>query len=475
MTDHPEKHETAQPPAERKGEPSLMGRLAGQSPAEKVPANTAPEKPIQVRKQVVKKYGLMHALFRPLGVALALMLLVWGSVSIGMNFWAGYQRDQQYSQTRHIDQSAVEIFQRSFLAKDRVELIIRNYDGALERRLASNSQIKSYVKQRALELDAARRESEIELEAGLKDIFETAFDNRQKDIDGYADWFFEWKRPYIILKEAISSTTSRLIKLGEYESLRTAIERDMNDYFMDHYKEQVLKPEQRDEIITAGIEKLVRRAHEKYKATMAAQDEKMRAFIAANTTYLETVPADKPLTKTTLDWDAQRWKNPTYLMEDRAYDGIVGLGRVAAGGTLGALAIGPAVNRGLSSVFLPLARRFAASMGGRIALAEGGAVAGTAVEPVGGTIVGAAIGVVLGFAADYVANKLNEKFSRDKFITANQEALNSTITLWQEKLGANIQSAYDNWYNDAKAGLIIVRETPGNQEEPKKPEDMQLF
>jgi hypothetical protein len=312
------------------------------------------------------------------------------------------------------------------------------------------------------------------MKAGLAEIFEDAFTDRKKSIETYADWFFEWKRPYVILKEAISSTTSRLIKLGEYESLRTAIERDMKDYFMEHYKEQVLKPEQRDEIITRGIEKLVRRAHQKYKTVMAEQDQKMRAFIAANTTYLETIPQSETLTKTTLDWDAQRWKNPTYLMEDRAYDGIVGLGRVAVGGTLGALAIGPAINRGISGVFMPLARRFAASMGGRIALAEGGAVAGTAVEPVGGTIVGAAIGVVLGFAADYVANKINEKFSRDKFIIANEEALDSTINLWQQKLGENINAAYDNWYNDAKAGLIIVRENEKTKA-PQKPEDMQLF
>lgn len=433
------------------------------------------DKDIIVKKQIVRKYGIMHAIFRPLGIAIALLLVVWATVSIGMNFWTGYQRDIAYGQTRHIDQSAVEIFQRSFIAKDKVELIIRNYDGELEKRLASNSQIKSYVKQRALELDAARRESEIELQAGLKDIFETAFEDRKASISNYADWFFEWKRPYIILKEAISSTTSRMIKLGEYESLRTAIERDMKDYFMRHYKEQVLKPEQRDEIITKGIEKLVRAAHQKYKTVMVEQDQKMRAFIAANTTYLEKVPASRNLTKTTLDWDAQRWKNPTYLMEDRAYDGIAGIGRVAVGGTLGALAIGPAVNRGISGVFMPLARRFAASMGGRIALAEGGAVAGTAVEPVGGTIVGAAIGVVLGFAADYVANKLNEKFSRDKFISANEVALDSTVELWQQKLGANIGTAYDNWYDDAKASLIIVREKNSPADEKTKPQDMPLF
>ena len=428
-----------------------------------------------IKKQVVKKYGIMHAIFQPLGIGLALLIGVYAMVSLGSNFYAGYKRDQDYAQSRHIDRSAVEIFQQSAIAKDKVQLIIRNFDGELEKRAASNSQLAAYIKDRAKELDTARYESETILDIKLKALFEEAFKDKDEAIESYADWFFEWKRPYIILKEAISSTTSRLVKLGEYESLRTAIERDMKDYFMRHYKEQVLKPEQRDALITKAIEEIARDAHKRYLTVMAEQDAKMRQFIAENTTYLETLPASQALTKTTLDWDAQRWKNPTFLMEDRAFDGIAGIGRVAVGGTLGALTLGPAINRGLGGVFLPLARRFAASMGGRIALAEGGAVAGTAVEPVGGTIVGAAVGVVLGFAADYVANKLNEKFSRDKFINANQKALGSTIDLWQQKLGANMKDAYANWYNDAKAGLILVREKAESKTPANKPEDMPLF
>lgn len=97
-------------------------------------------------------------------------------------------------------------------------------------------------------------------------------------------------------------------------------------------------------------------------------------------------------------------------------------------------------------------------MGARITLAEGGAVAGTFVEPVGGTIVGAAIGVVLGFAADYVVNKINEKFSRGDFIAANEKAVQSTIDLWRGKLESNLHSSTGQWYNEAKAGLILVRE-----------------
>ncbi len=431
------------------------------------------------KKQVIKKYGLLHGLFQPLGIALAMLIGVYASISILSNYWHGYKRDLAYSKTRHIDKTAVEIFQSSLISRDRVELIIRNYDGELEKRLASNAQLKVYIKKRARELDAARETSTAELKAEMEALFATAFSDRDKVIDAYADWFFEWKRPYVILKEAISATTTRLIKLGEYESLRTAVERDMTDYFMRHYKEQVLKPEQRDDVLVAGIEKLVRASHQRYLKQMAHQDAEMREFLAQNTTYLDALPKGQDLTKTHLDWDAQRWRAPTFLMEDRAFDGIAGVGRVAVGGTIGALAIGPAVNKGLGGVFSSLSTRFASSMGARITLAEGGAVAGTVVEPVGGTFVGAAIGIVLGFAADYVANKLNEKFSRDKFIEANKEALGSTITLWRSKLEDNLTTSYDRWYNDAKAGLVIVRDKsdqgPVDEKSGEKKDEMVVF
>ncbi len=454
-------------------------------PQIKKDAEYPPIKPVAVKqtvkqKVIIKKYGLAHAIFRPISIAFLMLVGTYISISMAMNFWHGYQRDLDYAKTRHIDKSALEIFQSSTISKDRIELVIRNFNGELEKRAASHSQLSRYIKQSAADLDQARNASDEMINLKLEQLFSKSFEGKEQHIAKYADWFFEWKRPYIILKEAISSTTSRLVKLGEYESLRTAVERDMSDYFMRHYKEQVLKPEQRDAMIVAGIETIAREAHKNYLEVMKHQDSSLKEFISTKTTYLETLPKQQDLTRTTLDWDAQRWKNPTYLMEDRAFDGIAGLGRVAVGGTIGALALGPAVNRGLGSVFTPLARRFATSMGARITLAEGGAVAGTAVEPVGGTIVGAAIGVVLGFAADYVANKLNEKFSREKFINANEEALQSTIDLWQQKMTENMQQQTGNWYDEAKAGLILVREIKPELNKSTRPdasnkENMPLF
>ena len=198
-------------PSNKSDKPSsLLNRLTGLTGEDKpVPPENkeAPVQPQQVKKQVVKNYGLFH----PLGVATALLVGSYLLVTIGANFWHSYQRDLEYSKTRHIDKSVVEIFQRSFIPKDRVELVIRNYDGILEKRLASKSQLKAYIKARANEIEAADRTSRETVKQKMAALFDDAFQNKDADINAYADWFFEWKRPYVILKEAISSTTSRLV------------------------------------------------------------------------------------------------------------------------------------------------------------------------------------------------------------------------------------------------------------------------
>ena len=138
---------------------------------------------------------------------------------------------------------------------------------------------------------------------------------------------------------------------------------------------------------------------------IANGDMRLQLFLAKHTSHLEEIPAATPMTNVKLDWDAQKWKAPVYLMEDRAFDGIAGIGAAAAAGTVGALALGPALNSVLAQSFGQLSRRFATSLGTRLALAEQGAVAGTVVQPMGGQVVGAAVGVLIGIVADYLEQR----------------------------------------------------------------------
>ena len=143
-------------------------------------------------------------------------------------------------------------------------------------------------------------------------------------------------------------------------------------------------------------------------------------------------------------------------MEDKAFEGIVGLGKAAAGGTVGALVLGPAAARVMSQAFGQLSRRFVTSAATRLALAEKGAVAGTMVNPAGGQIVGAIAGVLVGVAADYFINEAEDAFSRDTFIAANHAALDATIDAWKGKLTASVDAAVDRWFDDARASVVLA-------------------
>jgi hypothetical protein len=183
---------------------------------------------------------------------------------------------------------------------------------------------------------------------------------------------------------------------------------------------------------------------------------RLQLFLAKHTRHLEEVPASTPVTKLKLDWDAQKWKAPAYLMQDRAFDGIVGVGTAAAGGTVGALALGPALNRVLAQSFGQLSRRFVTSLGTRLAFAQQGAAAGTVVQPVGGQVIGAAIGAMVGVAVDYLTNEANEAFNREEFIAANDKALDATIETWKTSLAANLDAAIDKWFNDARSSVVLT-------------------
>ncbi len=436
----------------RKTQVVNAGKGGRDAAPERVPVRS--NKPARVK---LRKAGAVDALLRPIGISIALILATYGLISLGSTFWRSYQRHQDYSVAAHRDQSIYDIFVKSTLPEDSVDLVVRDVDGKLRRVTAAKSQTDTFVNETILMLDDERDAIKQAAQADIDAVFENAFSDKEQVLEAYADWFFEWKRSYIVLKETLSSAAARFVQTGEYESLSEAVERDLKDYFMRHYKDQVLKPELRDQKITQGLETLVRRGHENYRRVIANGDMRLQLFLAKHTRHLADIPADGKLTGVKLDWDTQKWKAPVYLMEDRAFDGIAGLGVAAGSGTAGALVLGPVINRVMARTFGMLSRRFVTAFGTRLALAEQGAVAGTIVEPAGGQIVGAIAGVLIGVAADYFINEAQEEFNRDKFIAANREALDATVDAWKMKLKGNVDAAIDRWFDDARKGVVLAR------------------
>lgn len=417
----------------------------------------------------VKKYGFLGAFLRPVGIAVGLLLLGWGILSIGTNYYRSYQRHLEYSKATHSDDSYLTVLlgrAGPALSTGETKFVYRDINGKLHRVVVATSAVDRFINKTLVELDNERDKIKVNVKNELDGLFKETFSDREQVINEYADWFFEWKRSYVILKEAIKSTATRVLQTGKYESLKEAVERDVKDYFMKNYKERVLKSESRDPLIAMKLEDLVLRAHQRYKHAIARSDENLQRFLATHTKVLEDLPEGKMATDLHLDWDAQKWKSPVYMAQDRAFDGIVGVGSVAVGGTFGALALGPLMTRTVASSFGALSRGFVTSVGSRIALAEGGAVAGTAAAPGVGTAIGTAAGLVLGAAADYFLNKRREKNNRQNFILTNGKALDLTISQWKTKLNSNVDNAVNRWFDDARAGVVLSN-PPAKQNSPE--------
>ena len=411
-----------------------------------------------LRQKVVRPSAL-GMLLRPVGIAVGLVLIAYALLSLGTTFYRSYYRHLDHNAAVHPDQSVFDVFFPSkSLPADAVDLVVKDVDGSLHRVIVSKSETDEFVNDTILMLDAERARIKEAAHQDLDRTFALAFQDRGETIDAYADWFFAWKRSYVVLKETVSSAIARFFEVGKYESLAEAIEADVEDYFLRNYKEQVLKPEIRDKTIAAGVEQAARHAHDSYQRVIANSDMRLQLFLAKHTSHMEDIPASTSMTNVKLDWDAQKWKAPVYLMEDRAFDGVVGVGTAAAGGTVGALALGPAINGIIARSFSQLSRRVALSLATRVTPAVQGAAVGTAVQPVGGQVIGAAIGVAIGFAVDYLANEASEAINRENFVAANEEALDATIATWKSGLEASVDTAIDKWFDDARASVVLASE-----------------
>ena len=405
----------------------------------------------------VVKESALGALLKPTGISVALVLSAYALISLGTTFWRSYQRHLDHTASVHADNSVFDIlFGASDLPADPLDLVVKDVDGTLHKVVASKSETGKFVNDTIFMLDDERARIKQTAHADLDRAFAVAFQDRDQSISNYADWFFEWKRSYVVLKESLTSAVTHVFQAGEYQSLNEAIEADVKDYFLRNYEEQVLKPELRDHTISQGVEEVVRHAHDSYRRVIANGDMRLQLFMAKHTSHLEDIPASTPMTTVKLDWDAQKWKAPVYLMDDRAFDGVAGIGAAAVGGTVGALALGPALDGVFAQNFAQISRRFVTSLGTRLAFAEQGAVAGTAVQPMGGQVIGAAVGAAIGVIADYLGNAADEAFNRDEFVAANNQALDATIATWRSTLSANIDTAIDKWFDDARSSVVLT-------------------
>mgnify|MGYP000521892872 CR=1 FL=1 len=408
--------------------------------------------PQTVRIKQVRR-GPVGSFLAPVGFAVGVSIIAITAGSFGTTWWTSLQRDAVFSKIVQEDGTIARILGGGAL-KDEVTILVRNPEGELVHRVAERSAADRHLNAALARLDDARTRAKALAHQEIDQLFVLSFNDRDAAIEDYADWFFAWRRPYVVLKEAAVSALGHLAETGEYEPITTAVERDLQTYFMTHYSDRVLKPGQRDPLIADGFEQIARRAHERWRQAVVSEDLRLQLFLAEHTEALDDPASDAALTDVALDWDAQRFQAPMHVMDDKGYDGLVSLVAVGTGGTIGALALGPVLDRAASRAFAGIGRRYASAFAGRVAMAEAGAVAGTAVQPVGGTVLGAAAGAVFGLAVDYLVNEAGEAVNRDGFVAANQDAVDATITAWKANLTRSVDAGIDRWFDDSRAALV---------------------
>src|SRR5680860_853994 len=185
-----------------------------------------------LRQKVVRPSAL-GMLLRPIGIAIGLVLVAYALLSLGTTFYRSYYRHLDHTAAIHADKSMFDIFfgDRT-LPPDAVDLVVKDVDGTLHKVVASKSEADAFVNATILMLDDERARIKEAAHQDLDRSFALAFKDREQTIDSYADWFFAWKRSYVVLKETISSAVTRFFETGKYESVTEAIEADVKEYFL---------------------------------------------------------------------------------------------------------------------------------------------------------------------------------------------------------------------------------------------------
>jgi hypothetical protein len=391
-------------------------------------------------KTVVYKVGFLAALLRPVGVALAIVIVGVAAVFAWNIYSASEIRRALHETTVPAAGTTVETTIRRRVADGEVEMILRRSDDSVLRVIAAKDDRDRLVNRMLGDLEVSRQRVREQASAALDDAFADAFAGRAEDLDRYADWYFAWGRSWRLLYEALMGAGQEMARMGfSRTQVSDAARYAVEDYLLRHYRELVLKPAVRDPVVSAGILAVFRDANAGFLAAAAALDDEVQRFIGQDAIHTERLDADA--VKIHIDWDAEMWRAP----REGAGDGYLAPARTAVVVAGGAFVLGPIVDRLLAHYFA----RATAPVLASARMAVGGAAAGSV-----GPGLGTAIGALGGLALDWGINAFHDWMSRDEFIADNAAALDATIAAWKGRIMPEVSRAIDVWFDDARARLV---------------------
>ena len=398
-------------------------------------------------------------MFKLIGGAIALVILVVAFTGIGAGQYRSWLRHLDYSQATHDDQSTLSTGIERELGEDDVELFVRTERDYIQRLVADRGELSTFVEDQLVRLKQNRASAKTVAMKDAELVMRLSFADADARVERYADWFYEWKRSYVLLKETVLSSAHRTVSSGS-ETWREAVERDIADYFMSHFTEQVLQPERREPLVEDGVRNTLEHAHANFLEAVKDYDLRLRLFLQEHTSHFDQAELGDNL-EVELDWDAQRWKAPLYAVDDRSFDGALGVGLMVAS-TAGGRSVGrvlaPAMARIVRQNLGRMAARTSAQLASRAGTTAAGASAGSAI-PVLGSAVGAAIGFAAGAALDYMGNRVDKWLHREEFIKENMAAVAMIEREWRQALERELLRTIDAWFDDAEILLKELRPT----------------
>ena len=400
-------------------------------------------------------------MFKRIGAAIAFILLITALVGIGTGQYKSWRRDAEYSLSVHEDNSTLSTGVEPALGPDEIELFVRTERDEIRRLVADREELAAFVEGQLARLKQNRANARKVASKDAELVMRLAFADADARVENYADWFYEWKRSYVLLKETVLSSAHRTLASGS-ETWREAVERDISDYFMRHFTDQVLQPERREPLVEDGVRNTLEHAHSNFLQAISDYDLRLRLFLQEHSTHFDrTALGDR--VEVELDWDAQRWKAPLYAAEDRSFDGALGVGLMVAttagGRTLGRV-LAPAMAQAVRQNIGRMAARTSAQLASRASTTAAGASAGSAV-PVVGSAVGAALGFAAGAALDYMGNRMDRWLHREEFVTENMQAVALIEQTWRTALETELHRTIDTWFDDAEVLLKELRPETG--------------
>lgn len=390
--------------------------------------------------------GPLALLLRPVGLVLATLLLALGLTWLGTGAVRSWLRHADYAKSVHADGS-VMLPTPARQVPDTLILTIRDDAGEVRRLEIGRVQLSAFVRGRLTKLEADRAAAAAALREDVRHGLSDAFSDGDLRIRAFADWYFAWGRSWTLLWEAASSAARHTAGVG-VETLAEAVRRDMTDYYRRHFTEQVLLPEIRDRMVQEAIRGAIAGAHQRFAGAVARQDGALGRFLAEHTSLL----APPKTGQVRLDWDAQRWKAPTYIIEDKGVEGLQSFLTLGGSTWMGSV-LGPMVSPLIAEAFAPAATRIAARAVLQAEAAGSGGTLGS-VLPGLGTVGGAFAGLAVGTGVDYLLNKGREWAERDGFEATNRRALHAVRDAWAAKAEEEIGRALDLWFDDARAALL---------------------